>query len=117
MSPAIADLRAVTDTPVLIADQDGLITYVNDAFEREFGWTSAEAVGQPLTIIIPHGLRHAHHMGFSRFLTTGQPMVTDRPITLKAVDKSGVEFDAEHFIVAERQGAGWLFAAAVKPLR
>ncbi len=115
--PTIADFKAVQDTPVLIADQEGVIVYVNAAFEREFGWTSAEAVGRPLTIIIPENLRYAHHLGFSRYQTTGTPTVTGRPLNLRAIDKQGAEFDAEHFIIAEKQGDKLFFAATVKPIR
>lgn len=116
MSATIAQMRSRQDVPVVIAEQDGCISYVNAAFETVFGWTATQIVGQSLAVIMPARLRDAHNLGFSRFLTTGVPTLAGRPLTLKAVTKDGREFDAEHLIVAERQPGGWRFGATIRPL-
>lgn len=110
------DMKRETGVPVIIADQQGYITYTNDRFEEIFGWTRDEALGQPLTIIIPRNLRDSHHMGFSRFLTTGTPTLLNKALNLKAVTKAGVEMDCEHFIIAEKEQNRWVFGATLKPL-
>ncbi len=109
-------LRSETGVPVVIADHDGSITYVNARFEAIFGWKSEEIVGQPLTTIIPKNLHDAHHLGFSRFLMTGKPTLLNQPLKLKAVTKDGREFDSEHIIVAEQQEGQWVFGATIRPL-
>lgn len=109
----IADLRA-SGGALVVADESGLITEVNEAFERLFGWGRAEIVGRPLSTIIPGNLRDAHHLGFARFLSTEKPTLLDRPLVLKAVDKSGAVFEAEHYIVAERRDDRWFFGAAIR---
>ncbi len=38
---------------MVIADADGRIVHWNDAAERFFGYTAAEAVGQPVDLIVP----------------------------------------------------------------
>ena len=38
---------------MVIADADGRIGHWNDAAERFFGYTAAEAVGQPVDLIVP----------------------------------------------------------------
>lgn len=101
---------------MLIADQNGTVSEVNANFTVVFGWEAAEAVGQSLSIIIPKHLRDAHNLGFSRFLTTGMPTLLGRPITLRAVTKQGLEFDAEHVIIAEKIGESWQFGATIRPL-
>jgi len=54
----------------VVADELGIILDVNDRFEQLFGWKHEQIVGMPLTTIIPPRLRQAHHLGFSRFVTT-----------------------------------------------
>ncbi len=110
----LEDLRAERQVAVVIADHFGVISYVNRAFEALFGWQGREAVGRPLTIIIPESFRGAHQAGFSRLLATNQPRLLNQSIRLKAVDKQGKEFMAEHFIIGERDGNGlWTFGAAI----
>ena len=42
-----------SDDAIVAKTLDGVITSWNRAAERMFGWTAAEAVGRPITIIIP----------------------------------------------------------------
>jgi PAS domain S-box-containing protein len=105
-----------TRLAVVVVDHRGVITQVNPRFEEVFGWRRSEILGKPLTTIIPKTLRDAHHVGFSRFLATGQPTLLDRPVTLPAMAKDGRVFDAEHVIVAEQRDGRWIFAATIRPL-
>lgn len=109
-------IRKEKDVPVVCADHNGLITFVNKTFESVFGWRSSEIIGRPLTAIIPGKLHDAHHLGFSRFVTAGKPTILNRPLKLRAVAKDGREFDAEHFIEAELQAGRWAFAARIRPI-
>ena len=113
----IAEMKRETDLPVVIADHEGFITYVNEAFQLVFGWNSEEILGKTLTTIIPRSLHDAHNLGFSRFLLTGTPTLLDQPLNLKAVTKDGKEFEAEHYIIADHQGDQWGFGAMILPLR
>lgn len=112
----IDELKRITDLPVVIADQEGVITYVNARFEHVFGWTRSQIAGKLLTVLIPSNLHDAHHLGFSRFLTTGKPTLLNQPLTLKAVTKDKRIFDAEHIIVAEQRDGHWVFGATIRPL-
>lgn len=112
----IEELERATDVPVVVADDHGLITHVNAPFESLFGWPRQEIIGKPLSVIIPSNLRDAHHLGFSRFLTTGKPTLLDQPLLLKAVTKAGRVFEAEHRIVAQQREGNWMFAATIKPV-
>ncbi|WED43290.1 PAS domain S-box protein [Legionella cardiaca] len=104
--------------PVVIANQWGIIIYVNQKFEEVFKWMSAEIIGESLTTIIPPTLHDAHNLGFSRFLATGQSSILDKTIQLKAIDKDGIVFKAEHCIQAEKNEEGvWTFMATIRPLK
>lgn len=112
----IEEMKKIEDKTVVVTDDQGIFTYVNSKFEQDFGWTVEEAVGQSMVMIIPENLRDAHNMGFSRFLSTETPTLLEQNLKLKAVNKSDDEFDAEHFIIAEKIDGKWNFAATIKPL-
>lgn len=57
---------------VIIADADGAIAYWNQAAERVFGWTSEQAVGQSLDLIVPERQQGAHWEGYRKVMATGE---------------------------------------------
>lgn len=112
----IDDLKTEESVPVIIANHLGKIMYVNHKFEEIFEWQQAEVIGQPLTVIIPHTLHDAHHLGFSRFLMTEKSKILNQHLKLKAVKKNGEVFSAEHHIQAEKVENHWQFAATIRPI-
>lgn len=113
---SLAEIGLKTDVPVLVADQQGVVVNVNECFTAVLGWSPDELRGQMLTTIIPRNMRDAHNLGFSRFLTTGQPKLLNQPLELKAVTRDGRELAVEVLITAERQENRWVFAASLRPL-
>lgn len=109
----IASLRAETHRPVILADNQGVVSSVNAAFEKTFGWRSADLVGRPITAIIPNKLRDAHHLGLSRFLTTGQSTLLGRELDLEMVDGQGNTIPARHLIIAGQEEGAWVFGAII----
>ena len=63
----------VHDTPdaIVYADAEGMIGFWNKGAERIFGFSAAEAVGEPLDIIIPESLRKRHWSGYLETVRTG----------------------------------------------
>ncbi len=113
----IDELRS-NDLPFVRADQEGIVEEINEAFQRVYGWLPEDIIGQSLGLILPSYFKDAHHLGFSRFrITEGVGSeVLNHPLKLKTVCKDQREIESEHFIVAERQGATWSFAATLTPL-
>ena len=109
----IDDIRKETVKPALVADENGLIVFVNGVFEKSFGWTIKDLLGQPLTVIMPPAFRTQHHLGFSRFLTTGQSTIMGKSLNLKVLTKDGREIDSEHFIIAGKEKGRWVFGATI----
>jgi hypothetical protein len=85
-------------------------------FEKTFGWSYLEIVGQPLNLILPSYFQDAHTLGFSRFSTTEVSTVLNHPLQLKVRTKDNCEIESEHIIIAEKQQGQWVFAATLRPL-
>ena len=82
---SIENLKQQKELPVIITDDQGIVIYVNDVFERVFGWSQSEIVGQALTVILPAYFQDAHNLGFSRFSATGFSTILNYPLLLKAI--------------------------------
>ena len=103
------------DVPVVIVNERGLITFVNEAFVSVFGWSAKEITGRGLHLIIPADMRDAHYLEFSLFMVTGKSRIFNQPLKLRTVDNKGKEFEAEHFIVAENVDGKWQVGARIRP--
>ena len=75
--------------PVIFADRSGTIRRFNPAAEALFGFSSGEALGQSLDLIIPEHLRAAHWRGFEAAMKTGKLKLEGRPTLTRALHKSG----------------------------
>ncbi len=64
-------LVAAIGDAVVVADANGAITLWNDAAERMFGHTEAEALGRSLDLITPERLRARHWDGYHQSMRTG----------------------------------------------
>ncbi|NEQ95881.1 MAG: PAS domain-containing protein [Cyanothece sp. SIO2G6] len=102
--------------PIVVANHKGIVVEVNEQFVTVFGWSPAEIIGQPLTILLPPFFHDSHNLSFARFSATGNSTILNHPLQLKAIAKDGQEIDSEHFIIAEKQENQWLFAATLRPL-
>jgi PAS domain S-box-containing protein len=81
-------VRGLADA-VVIADRAGIIRLWNDAAEHLFGWSAAEALGQPLTMIVPERLRPRHDSGYERVMQTGETSYADRMLQVPALRRDG----------------------------
>jgi PAS domain S-box-containing protein len=61
----LASFVEAADDAIISTTLDGVITSWNPAAERLFGWTAAEAIGQPATLIVPDH-QHAEDEAISR---------------------------------------------------
>ena len=90
-----AILKSALDCIITI-DHEGRVVDFNPAAERTFGYPFSEVVGKPLAdLIIPPDLRQAHTRGLARYCETGEHVVLNRRIELRAVRSDGSEFPVE----------------------
>ena len=109
----IEKLMSEKEVSVVIADHQGIITHVNEAFTETFEWQADDLIGELITTIIPSTLQDAHHLGISRFMTTGEPTLLNQPLDLEIVTGGGRIEKAQHFIVAQKSDGRWVFGAKI----
>ncbi|MBI5497132.1 MAG: PAS domain S-box protein [Deltaproteobacteria bacterium] len=109
--------RAVVDhttDAIVLADAQGLVTYVNPAAETMFGWALAEITGLPLTTLIPRDMRDRHSIGFARYLATGTSNMLGRVQTLTALHRNATVFPVECTISEERRSDRRMFIGVMR---
>ncbi|MGB1557445.1 MAG: sensor histidine kinase [Oceanococcaceae bacterium] len=84
----IAMLNA-TRAAIVTANAEGLVTGWSAAAETLLGWSEAEALGQPMSMIVPPDYREAHEAGMQRFRSTGEKRVIGKTVELPAQCKDG----------------------------
>lgn len=85
-------LAAAASDAIIVADQHGLIRYLNPATTRVFGFTEAECLGQSIEQLIPQHLRAQH--GASLTAAARRP-VLGKVMRLTGLRKGGEEFPIE----------------------
>lgn len=110
---AEAILTARSDA-IVAADQDGIVRFWNPGAERLFGYSSGEATGRSLDLIIPERLRQRHWDGYRRVMQTGQSRYGESDLlSVPAVRKDGATISVEFTIVPLRSGGKMLGLAAI----
>lgn len=81
---------------IIIIDDDGMITYWNNAAEKIFGFTSEEAIGKDLhKIIAPAPDYQSFQKAVKSFKKTGKGNAIGQTLEMVAVKKDGGEFPVE----------------------
>jgi len=115
MIKTFEEIKSENEIPIVIADEEGFIVYINDCFTDAYIW-GEELIGQTLAEIIPINFHDSHNLGFSRFAMTEISHVANHPINAMVIDKNGENILSEHYITAQKVENKWFFAAQLKPL-
>ena len=98
---------------IVAADRDGTITAWNPGAERIFGYSSADAIGRSLDIIIPMRLRKRHWDGYRRVVEGGESRYGHGDIlAVPGITKDGRDISLEFTIVSLRAENGTLTGLA-----
>ena len=104
-------LRSFTDAArdaIIFMDPDGNIDFWNPAAVEMFGYSEAEALGQPLhELLMPHQFRGAKEQAFPRFQESGEGAAVGNTVELTSLRKGGEEFPVELSLAAIPQGERW----------
>ena len=90
---------------VVVMGADGVIIQWNEAAERTFGWSAADAVGaQFVELCVPPHLRVAHIEGLRRYVETGEKRVIGERLELPAMRADGATIAVELTITTAHGG-------------
>jgi PAS domain S-box-containing protein len=81
--------------PMLLVDENGMISQVNSATERLFGYESGVMIGMQVENLLPQNLRHNHVSMRKEFLSNPASRMMGVGRYLHAVRVDGSEFDVE----------------------
>jgi len=99
---------------IVCADSSGEIVLWNRGAEAMFGCPAAEAIGQPVTLIMPDRFHNGHRRGMKRFLATGKPRIMGRAIEMFARRSDSSEFPVELSLTAWKTKQETFFAGIIR---
>jgi diguanylate cyclase (GGDEF)-like protein/PAS domain S-box-containing protein len=108
-------LDAAFDAIVTITP-DGLIRWFNRGAERTFGHRAEEAIGQPVTLLMPERYRELCVAGLHRYLRTGEARVVGGTIELVGLRKDGSEFPIEMSLGETHENGQRLFTGVIRDI-
>jgi PAS domain S-box-containing protein len=95
----------------------GIVTDWNASAETMFGWSAAEAIGQPLdALLVPPAMRGAGPAGFGSFIDTTAPAPARSVVEVQALHRSGKMVPAELAVASFPQGDGFAFSAFIRDI-
>jgi PAS domain S-box-containing protein len=102
---------------IISFDKDWKIISWNKAAEKLFGYTLIEAIGQPITIIIPPYYIENLKKSFANYLKTDEATIIGKGIVeLNGLTKSGVEFPGELSIEAWKSNNEDFFTGVIRDI-
>lgn len=101
-------ITASAQNAIIMMDNEGNISYWNEAARRIFGYTEQEAIGMELHILLgPEKYHDSYKKRFSRFKKTGAGPVVGKTLELSAVRKGGEEFPISLSVSSVKMKGQW----------
>lgn len=113
----LADIIAISADAIICIDAEQRITLFNDGAERIFGWTSEEAIGQQLDILLPERVRDIHRAHIERFRQSpdrARRMGQRQEISGRR--RNGEEFPAEAAIAKVSMGGSVVYSVVLRDI-
>jgi PAS domain S-box-containing protein len=101
-----AAILAGMQEAVIYADLNGTIQLWNHGAETIFGFSSEEALGQSVDLIIPEKLRAAHWAGFNKAVAHGDILSAPGARMTKGLKKDGDQLYVEMSFAMVRNESG-----------
>ena len=87
-------VEAATDAVITI-DENSTIVLVNPAVSKIFGYSAAEILGRPLTVLMPHEAAARHVRAIHDYVRTDDRHINWDAVEAIAVRKNGEQFPVE----------------------
>jgi two-component system NtrC family sensor kinase len=104
-------VQAATDA-IILGDSQGRIITWNQGAEAIFGYTEAEVLGKPLTILMPERYRQAHHRAVDQLMHTGRPRLAGKTLEFHGLHRDAREFPVE-MSLATWEAGGNMFCSGI----
>ena len=92
-------LRNITDNTndaIILADEEGAVTFWSYAATRIFGYQESEAIGHSISsLIVPPSQHAAHDKGYSAFIQSGEGKIHHNTMEVTVVHKNRSEIQVE----------------------
>jgi PAS domain S-box-containing protein len=110
-----AFLESAPDAVVLV-DEDGRIVRINPQFQRLFGYSQDELLGQVVEVLLPDSHRQRHVAARAHYAASPSPRPMGARLELQARRKDGTHFPVDISLSPLPGDGGWLVAAVVRDL-
>jgi two-component system sensor histidine kinase/response regulator len=101
---------------IIAADSSGKVIKWNAGAQSIFGYVESEAIGQPLTLLMPQRFCEQHQAGMSRVCAGGEPHVMGTPVELSGLRKDGSEFPLELSLAQWQIPEGHFFTGVIRDI-
>jgi PAS domain S-box-containing protein len=101
---------------IISADNSGNIVAWNQGAQSIFGYGEDEAVGKPLTLLMPERYRDAHRRGLERLRSTGESHVVGKTLELLGLRKDGSEFLLELSVTVWKVGEETFHSGVIRDI-
>ena len=103
---------AASSDAIMFSDREGVIRLWNSGAEKMFGFTSEEALGRSLDLIIPENLRGRHWDGYYRVMQSGSSRYSTDLLSAPALRKDGTRLSTEFSMVMVKDEEGVMVGVA-----
>jgi PAS domain S-box-containing protein len=101
---------------IISVDSAGHLVHWNRAAEDIFGYTAGEAVGKPLSLIIPQRFRETHDKAMGQVVSALRSLPSARTVEVSGLRKDGNEFPAELSLAAWETREGKFFTGILRDI-
>ena len=111
--------RAITQSAfdaIVTTDSAGHIAGWNRGAQIIFGYTEPEAMGQPMTLLIPARFQAAHLAGMHRMASGGEPRILGKTVELSGLRKNRQEFPIELTLAKWDSVDGWFVTGIIRDM-
>jgi len=114
-----AHLQSILDTvpdAMIVIDEQGVMQYFSTAAERLFGYTSQQAIGKNVKMLMPSPYREAHDGYLDRYLRTGERRIIGIGRVVVGERKDGSTFPMELAVGEMKSGNERFFTGFIRDL-
>lgn len=108
-------VESATDA-IVVADHRGVIVSWNRSASTLFGYAGKEAIGKPLTLLMPQRYHAAHEKGLARMESTGRGRVIGSVVELHGLRNDGTEFPIELSLATWRTASGNFYSGIIRDI-